>query len=74
MSARTILHGTVPFVIATTNPWPALLIGIAAVVLVCLWLLFRRGSIADRARTDEELLDGLDTTADRRGSDQNPTE
>ena len=45
--------------IATTNPWPALLIGIAVVVAVCLWLLFRSGSIADRARTDEELLDAL---------------
>ena len=68
MPARTILHGTVSFVIATTNLWPALLIGIAVVVAVCLWLLFRRGSIADRARTDEELLDGLGTQRDRRGS------
>ncbi len=68
--ARTILHGTVSVVIATTNPWPALLIGIAVVVAVCLWLLFRRGSIADRARTDEELLDGLGAQRDRQGSDQ----
>lgn len=51
--------------IATTSPWPALLIGIAAVVAVCLWLLFRRGSIADRARNDEELLDGLAASDDR---------
>jgi len=70
VSARTILHGTVSFVIATTNPWPALLIGIAVVVAVCLWLLFRRGSIADRARTDEELLDGLETQTERRSSEQ----
>ncbi len=60
MSAVTILHGTVPVVMATTGPWPILLIGIAVVVAVCLWLLFRAGSIADRARHDEELLDGLD--------------
>jgi hypothetical protein len=58
-------------VIATTNPWPALLVGIAVVVLICLWLLFRRGSIADRARTDTELLDGLDTAADRKVSENN---
>ena len=57
---RAILHGTVRAVIATTNPWPALLLGIAVVVAVCLWLLFRPGSIADRARHDQELLDGLD--------------
>jgi len=68
VSARTILHGTVSVVIATTNPWPALLIGIAVVVAVCLWLLFRRGSIADRARTDEELLDGLGAKRGDRGS------
>lgn len=49
--------------IATTNPWPAILLGTAVVVAVCLWLLFRPGSIADRARTDEELLDSLDATA-----------
>ena len=70
VSARTILHGTVSVVIATTNPWPALLIGIAVVVAVCLWLLFRRGSIADRARTDEELLDGLGAKRGDRGSNQ----
>ena len=70
VSARTNLHGTVSVVIATTNPWPALLIGIAVVVAVCLWLLFRRGSIADRARTDEELLDGLGAKRGDRGSNQ----
>lgn len=51
--------------IATTNPWPALLIGIAVVVAICLWLLFRRGSIADRARIDEELLDSLGDSVQR---------
>ncbi len=56
--------------IATTNPWPALLVGIVVVVAVCLWLLFRTGSIADRARTDEELLDGLGTTDEQTDPDQ----
>ena len=55
--------------IATTNPWPALLIGIAVVVAVCLWLLFRRGSIADRARTDAELLDSLGADGEPQSTD-----
>jgi len=60
MPTCTNPHGTVRSVMATTDPWPILLIGIAVVVAVCLWLLFRPGSIADRARHDEELLDGLE--------------
>lgn len=72
MSAWITPHGTVSSVIATTNPWPALLIATAVVVAVCLWLLFRRGSIADRARSDEELLDSLSTGIEPRGSDQEP--
>jgi len=39
-------------VLASSTPWPALVIGVAVVVAVCLWLLFRSGSIADRARDD----------------------
>lgn len=38
--------------LANTPPWPALLLGVAVVVAVCLWLLFRPGSMADRARVD----------------------
>jgi hypothetical protein len=38
--------------LASTPPWPALLLGVAVVVAVCLWLLFRSGSMADRARID----------------------
>jgi hypothetical protein len=60
-------------VIATTNPWPALLIATAVVVAVCLWLLFRRGSIADRARTDAELLDSLGTASEPQSTD-NPSD
>lgn len=38
--------------LASSPPWPALLLGVAVVVAVCLWLLFRPGSMADRARVD----------------------
>jgi hypothetical protein len=37
---------------ASSTPWPAILVGVAVVVAVCLWLLFRPGSMADRARSD----------------------
>jgi hypothetical protein len=39
-------------VVATSTPWPAILLGVAVVVALCLWLLFRSGSMADRARSD----------------------
>ena len=39
-------------VVAASTPWPAILLGVAVVVAVCLWLLFRSGSMADRARSD----------------------
>jgi hypothetical protein len=39
-------------VTASSTPWPAILLGVAVVVAVCLWLLFRSGSMADRARSD----------------------
>lgn len=46
-------------VTASSTPWPAILVGVAVVVAVCLWLLFRPGSMADRARSDhpDELSD-----------------
>ena len=56
----TALNGSVRPVMATTDPWPAILIGVGLALVACLWSLFRRGSIADRARDDAELLDGLD--------------
>ena len=40
--------------IAVGATWPALVVGIAIVVAVCLWGMFRSGSIADRARSDED--------------------
>ncbi|HEY6533767.1 MAG TPA: hypothetical protein VIY72_15780 [Acidimicrobiales bacterium] len=38
--------------LASSTPWPAIALGVAVVVGVCLWLLFRSGSMADRARDD----------------------
>jgi hypothetical protein len=40
-------------VIATSAALPAVVLGVAAVVAACLWLLFRPGSMADRARRDD---------------------
>jgi hypothetical protein len=44
--------------LASSTPWPAVLVGVAVVVAVCLWLLFRPGSMADRARDDHADDDG----------------
>jgi hypothetical protein len=66
---------------ASSTPWPAVLAGVAVVVAVCLWLLFRRGSMAHRARVDHpegderaapaDADDGLDD-GPAPGSDQRP--
>jgi hypothetical protein len=42
----------VPSVLAASAPWPVLVLGVLAAAGVCLWLLFRTGSIGDRARDD----------------------
>lgn len=34
--------------------WFAIVAGVVIVVALCLWALFRRGSIADRARDDDQ--------------------
>lgn len=64
--------------LAATTPWPAILVGVVVVVGACLWLLFRSGSIADRARTEDDEAAASD--ADDRapgsgadGGDQSPT-
>ena len=41
-----------PHLLAAATPWPALALAVAVVVAVCLWLLFRSGSVADRSRDD----------------------
>jgi len=46
-------------VLASSLPWPAILGAVVAVAAVCLWGLFRRGSVADRARheADDDPVD-----------------
>lgn len=61
---RTEQNGSVRSVMTTTDPWPAILIGVGIAVAACLWTLFRRGSIADRARADQQLLDELASPGD----------
>ena len=50
--ATTVVRVPPSAVTASSTPWPAILIGVAVVVAVCLWLLFRPGSMAHRARAD----------------------
>lgn len=38
--------------LAAAAPWPLVAVAIAIVVVLCLWGLFRRGSMSDRARRD----------------------
>ncbi|MCG9478150.1 MAG: hypothetical protein NTU96_06950 [Actinobacteria bacterium] len=45
---------------ASSTPWPLIVLGIAAASGLCLWALFRRGSIADRARSDDSQSPGGD--------------
>ncbi|MEI7623227.1 MAG: hypothetical protein WCJ88_06700 [Actinomycetes bacterium] len=47
-------------VLASSAPWPIILLAIAAASGLCLWALFRRGSIADRARSDDPQSPGGD--------------
>lgn len=42
-----------PDVLAANTEWPLVAVAVAVAAAVCLWGLFRRGSIADRARTDD---------------------
>lgn len=39
--------------LAANTEWPLVAVVVAVAAVVCLWGLFRRGSIADRARTDD---------------------
>ncbi len=61
--------------LAASTPWPAILVGVAVVVAVCLWLLFRPGSMAHRARADHPEdestgpLTGTDSDSDDDGID-----
>jgi hypothetical protein len=78
-SASTVVRVPATDLLAASTPLPAVLIGVAVVVAVCLWLLFRPGSMAHRARADhpdDEAVDdsGTDTDGidDADGIDQSP--
>jgi len=43
--------------IAATVSWPTVVLVVAVLVALCLWGLFRRGSVADRARHDAPSTD-----------------
>lgn len=46
-------------ILASVGQWPAIALAVAVMVGLCLWGLFRRGSISDRARTDvDQSSDG----------------
>lgn len=40
-------------ILSATAPWPLIAVGVAVVVALCLWSLFRRGSLSDRSRSDD---------------------
>jgi hypothetical protein len=48
-------------------------VAVAAVVGVCLWLLFRRGSMADRARAGAEAMDAGSSATDPTEDPTTPT-
>jgi len=50
--ATTVVRVPPTALVAASTPWPAILVGVAVIVAVCLWLLFRPGSMAHRARAD----------------------
>jgi hypothetical protein len=52
-AVRLLLAATGPTAtLASSATWPLIALGVAAVTALALWGLFRRGSIADRARAD----------------------
>lgn len=78
--ATSVVRVPPTVLLAASTPWPAILVGVAVVVAVCLWLLFRPGSMAHRARADhpdDEApgTDGADpgTDTDTDGIGQSPT-
>jgi len=57
----------VPSVLAASASWPVLVLGVIVATALCLWLLFRAGSIGDRARDDH-----ADEGPDVDGHDREP--
>ncbi len=55
--------GVGTLLLAARTSWPVLVLAVTVVVVLCLWGLFRRGSIGHRARTGagpSERMDGQD--------------
>lgn len=48
----TVIATALAAVVVIGVSWPAVVLGVAVVTALALWGLFRRGSIADRARRD----------------------
>ena len=71
--ATTVVRVPPTALVAASTPWPAILVGVAVIVAVCLWLLFRPGSMAHRARADHPEDEATDTGIDTDGIDQSPT-
>lgn len=67
--ATTVVRVPPSAVMASSTPWPAILLGVVVVVAACLWLLFRPGSMADRARADhpDDEIGAADDVADDTG-------
>jgi len=59
--------------LAASTPWPALVLGVALVVAVCLWFLFRPGSIGDRARDDHPDDESTEEAIGTGDAGQSPT-
>lgn len=53
-TSRLLPAPTQAALVAASVAWPVLALGVASVTALALWGLFRRGSIADRARTDDD--------------------
>ena len=74
--ATTVVPVPPTDLLAASTPWPAVLVGVAVVVAVCLWLLFRPGSMAHRARADHPddtvVGDGDSPEGDTAGPDPDP--
>ena len=47
-----------PLLVGAATPWPAIVVGVAAVAALSLWGMLREGSIAHRARGEDHADDG----------------
>ena len=71
--ATSVVRVPPTVLLAASTPWPAILVGVAVVVAVCLWLLFRPGSMAHRARADHPDDEAARSPADDTDTDTDDT-